>query len=210
MDGYTNDIDDDFVARNGRRRTSYTTASPDTQNASATSPRRLTGLASSPTASAFNSHPQDGQERSQPSIPYYVDAKGANQVDDQDQEVANETAAALLRAPINTPGDALHLLLEASGRTESLHQHDSNGQGHPSMTPSSKLRSVEQSRLTRTLPPASHQRHNENIDPAIASNSESRHQPESLEVSNAIAAWSRLRFVRAGWFTAEEAISYID
>lgn len=28
--------------------------------------------------------------------------------------------------------------------------------------------------------------------------------------ADAIKAWSRFRFVRAGWFTAQEAIEYID
>jgi len=28
--------------------------------------------------------------------------------------------------------------------------------------------------------------------------------------SEAIKAWGRFRFVRAGWFTAQEAIEYID
>lgn len=28
--------------------------------------------------------------------------------------------------------------------------------------------------------------------------------------ADAIKAWSRFRFVRAGWFSAQEAIEYID
>ncbi|KAI4173921.1 MAG: hypothetical protein LQ343_002689 [Gyalolechia ehrenbergii] len=199
-----NDIDDDFVARNGRRRTSYTTASPDTQIAPNASPKRSTGLASSPTPITFNSHYRDKHGDSQNSIPYYVDTKIANQSAGQDQEVANETAAALFRTPINVPGDALHLLLEASGRTESLQRQDNDARGRPSS------KSAEQGRLTRPTAPVLHQQRSGNIDPAIGGGSSSSYQAESLEIAEAIRTWSRLRFVRAGWFTAQEAISYID
>ncbi|KAL8718876.1 MAG: hypothetical protein Q9225_004045 [Loekoesia sp. 1 TL-2023] len=198
-EGNTNDLDDDFVARNGRRRTSYTTTSPDTQAAPMRSPRTLTGLATSPTSPAFNSHRQDKQKVSQSSIPYYVDTKAANQAGDQDQEVANETAAKLFRTPINIPGDALHLLLEASGRTESLQRQDSGDRGDRSLPTSLEARSAEQSRYTRP-PPESRQRQVENIDPAIADGSGSPYQPEPSEIKEAIRAWSRLRFVRAGYY----------
>ncbi|KAL9005672.1 MAG: hypothetical protein Q9188_001578 [Gyalolechia gomerana] len=199
-----NDIDDDFVARNGRRRTSYTTASPDTQIAPNASPKRSTGLASSPAPITFNSHYRDKHGDSQNSIPYYVDTKIANQSTGQDQEVANETAAALFRTPINVPGDALHLLLEASGRTESLQRQDNDVRGRPSS------KSAEQGRLTRPTAPVLHQQRSGNIDPAIGGSSSSSYQAKSLEIAEAIRTWSRLRFVRAGWFTAQEAISYID
>ena len=34
-------------------------------------------------------------------------------------------------------------------------------------------------------------------------------ETESQGYKNAVRAWSRFRFVRAGWFTAAEAIDYI-
>jgi hypothetical protein len=34
--------------------------------------------------------------------------------------------------------------------------------------------------------------------------------PSNAELSNQIAAWERLQFVRRGWFTAKEGIAYID
>lgn len=33
---------------------------------------------------------------------------------------------------------------------------------------------------------------------------------QSLGYLDAVKAWSRLRFVRAGWLTVEEAMAYID
>lgn len=49
------------------------------------------------------------------------------------------------------------------------------------------------------------------IDPALAS--EGLEKPSRLlepGYKEAIKAWSRFRFVRAGWFTPAEAIDYID
>lgn len=166
-------------------------------------PKRSIGSATTPTKTAFNSHSQDQYGESQSTVPYYVDTRTANRNTGQDQEVANETAATLLKTPINTPGDALHLLLEASGRTESFQRQDSGLQRHQALRPSVDTQSFRRSS------PISHQR-SQIIDPAIAADIHSQAQIESPEVAGAIKAWSRLRFVRAGWFTAREAISYID
>lgn len=49
------------------------------------------------------------------------------------------------------------------------------------------------------------------IDPALATegfDSSTRIQEQGYK--DAIKAWSRFRFVRAGWFTPPEAIDYID
>lgn len=45
------------------------------------------------------------------------------------------------------------------------------------------------------------------VDPVLAQQAALRAQPGYQE---ALRAWSRFRFVRAGWFTAQEAIEYID
>ncbi|KAG6210926.1 hypothetical protein E4U50_002489 [Claviceps purpurea] len=44
-------------------------------------------------------------------------------------------------------------------------------------------------------------------DPGLAQQSDMQAQPGYAQ---ALRAWSRFRFVRAGWFTAQEAIEYID
>lgn len=209
-EGYTNDIDYDFIARNGRRRTSYTAGSPDTQIPLTRSPKRSPGSATTPTNSTYKSHSQDRYGDTPSSIPYYVDTKSANQPAGPNQEVANETAAALFKTPINTPGDALHLLLEASGRTESLQREDSINQRYQSLSSSSNAQSTESGRATRQAHSTAPQQRRENIDPAITGNNQSYDEVEKRGVADAIKAWSRLRFVRAGWFTAREAISYID
>ncbi|KAL8930657.1 MAG: hypothetical protein Q9208_000528 [Pyrenodesmia sp. 3 TL-2023] len=199
-EGYANDIDDDFIARNGRRRTSYTTASPDTHLPPNGSPR---------TSPTFSNHPRNQYGEPQSSTPYYVETEVATQDARPNQEVANETAAALFKTPINTPGDALHLLLEASGRTESLQRQDTINQGYQALPPASNPQSTGRRRATRPSSSARQQRR-EDIDPAITGNPQSQDGVEMPGVADALKSWSRLRFVRAGWFTAQEAISYVD
>lgn len=46
------------------------------------------------------------------------------------------------------------------------------------------------------------------IDPALSDPQAERRQDQGYK--DAIRAWSRFRFVRAGWFTPAEAIDYID
>lgn len=46
------------------------------------------------------------------------------------------------------------------------------------------------------------------IDPALSDPQGDRRQTQGYK--DAIKAWARFRFVRAGWFTPAEAIDYID
>ncbi|KAL8860029.1 MAG: hypothetical protein Q9178_003578 [Gyalolechia marmorata] len=206
VEGYNDDLDDDFIARNGRQRTSFTTSSPDTQLLTPNSPRRPAVSSTSPAISGLN--PQGITEPK--TIPYYPESTASNQTAVQDQEVANETAAALFHTPINTPGDALHLLLEASGRSECLQRQTSVDQAHRNDFSSQKAQLAQQPHFTRPGPPLSLPDRKENIDPEIAGGGRSQHLVESPDIADALRTWSRLRFVRAGWFTAPEAIAYID
>lgn len=47
------------------------------------------------------------------------------------------------------------------------------------------------------------------IDPALT-NHATRDPSAEPGYAEALKAWTRFRFVRAGWFTAAEAIDYID
>ena len=123
--------------------------------------------------------------------------------------MTNETAAALFQSPINTPGDALHLLLKASGQSESLQRRDSSSQTSQQLSQSNQdnVPSTDSHGFTKPGLPLSVLVQNETIDPVIAGLRSSQYTPQYLK---ALKSWSRLRFVRAGWFTASEAISYID
>lgn len=136
----------------------------------------------------------------------------AKSEDSQDQEVANDTAAALFQSPINIPGDALHLLLKASNQSEFLQRKDIEAQRRHSRGPSAPGPSSTQEsyRYIKGVAPQTSQgsRYESNIDPAIAAdktgNCKATIPKETLDT------WSRLRFVRAGWFTAREGILYIN
>lgn len=124
------------------------------------------------------------------------------------RHVTNETAAEFLSKEINGPGDALHLLFEAAGRTGDLNRHsiDRNTKPVKSSSPTNTT-----SHLTTT--PGGPKPGVDFVDPAITAKptrSDDYHTRAVPGFHEAIQAWSRLRFVRAGWFTAREAMLYIE
>ena len=152
-------------------------------------------------------------EQPRPSSQYSIANHPSGKIENgPDQELTNEAAATLFQSPINTPGDALHLLLQASGQSEAMHRHGTADQSfHLHSSPASAFPSSmnsiapERSRTAQQLGSGTLAG---NIDPAITDNGVER---ETLQTTKAdLAVWSRLRFVRAGWFTAKEAINYID
>lgn len=152
-----------------------------------------------------------GREPNHSTSQYAVQSQSSKAEDGQDQEVANETAVALFQSPITSPGDALHLLLQASGQSEDFQNHMSLNHGKPNPSSQNTGSAVkhEASRPVQThrprLPPQSQ---TAAIDPAIAGLGTSSHTINADR--SALNVWSRVRFVRAGWFTAKEAIAYID
>jgi hypothetical protein len=118
----------------------------------------------------------------------------------------NKAAADALNPAIATSYDALYLLSQAAGQTgESGMQNQQNGArniqspsttfGSPGSTNPSHHRTV-----SNTMTPSNI------IDPAMVLDN----GQANLEYQNALRAWSRMRFVRAGWFNAHEAIDYIE
>ena len=129
----------------------------------------------------------------------------------QDQEVTNEAAAALFQSPINTPGDALHLLLKASNQSEELeNQEASNASNVGGQTGWAQSGTGGNHSLPTTAFGATQQTGQDanpaNLDPAITGAGQGSPTPSR----EALSIWSRLKFVRAGWFTAREAVAYID
>lgn len=130
---------DEYAAHN-RRRKLFQGQTPSTAPYARTGRAHdLTqGIARSPSPSSpEQSHNWSGREGSQQGDLYTdsnIQARGATP---GDQEVTNETAAALFQSPINGPADALHMLLEASGRTGDLQRQTSSGQGDPTPNASS-------------------------------------------------------------------------
>ena len=142
----------------------------------------------------------------------YVASQEMREAEDgQDQEVSNETAAALFQSPINVPGDALHLLLKASDESEHMQRRDAASRGRRSTSQS--VRNSGIAHATYHSGPSPHHQAEQNfpvdIDPAISGNNADVDSTRVIPME-ALKLWSRLRFVRAGWFTAKEAISYVD
>lgn len=123
-------------------------------------------------------------------------------------ELKDETAAALFQTPINTPEDALQLLLKASD----LELQNTLHQGNPQSKRDAKSRKGSDTYQFSRGPPTEsvvEQGQSAIIDPEIVrgglnNGSSTEFSPETLGI------WSRLRFVRAGWLTAREAVAYVN
>lgn len=153
----------------------------------------------------------EDQDRSYQPSSYVRETEQDPAVTPGEQEVTNETAAALFQSPINNPGDALHLLLEASGRTGDLHRQASF-KGEESKIVRSRTSAHGGAQRPNFIQPSDHHEYLSKIDPAIANSTASENEPASVLnlYRKALKTWSSLRFVRAGWFTAIEAMAYIE
>lgn len=127
----------------------------------------------------------------------------------------NKTAADLLSPTISNSHDALHLLSEAAGRTEDLNRQ---GVGNGVRQPSSYGQSMsgvnsplQHTRSAAPKPPRSTSSESQQQQQPVESRQKSVIAPELQDLGylDAVKAWSRLRFVRAGWLTVEEAMAYI-
>lgn len=209
----TEELGDDIAAYNVRRKSARASGSfqggqPSTQDA----------IRPAHTGSISAGSPHNGYSYGPPGPPqtssqYPVAQPPTGRVEDgQDQELTNEAAAALFQSPINTPGDALHLLLQASGQSEIMQRQgfaDQSAPVNPSQVPpfpSSTIKSPSERLKTSQQP--SQGTYAGNIDPAITSSGIERDTLDALKAD--LLVWSRLRFVRAGWFSAKEAINYIN
>lgn len=206
---------DDYAIYNRRKKTSRSQSFQETSASRNFESQASAGSVSQSPTSGGQGYDWNSHERTQTEL--YASNTTPNRANTPgDQEVTNEAAAALFQSPINQPADALHLLLEASGRTGDLHRQSSMNQGKqrtdeserraPSMT-ARPYRSIG----LKTSMSLQRQHDTTNIDPAIAGDmGTAGSEDESNRLREKLKIWSRLRFVRAGWFTAREAMSYID
>ena len=209
----SDDLPSNNPSRNRRRRTTYG------------KPTAKIDVAPAPMAQAYLSPQSEGRAplrdhtglqdhgTQQQLDPYFVNNTANTDEAGQDQEVTNETAAALFQAQINTPGDAIHLLLEASGRSEDIQLQSQSGQGlcqgvTRGRESASSSDSPHAAKPEPVEPPVNQTRLI-SLDPAIAGIGMNHVSQESLSEVDAQRVWSRMRFVRAGWFTAKEAIAYV-
>lgn len=137
----------------------------------------------------------------------------------------NKTAAELLSPAISNSHDALHLLSEAAGRTEDLNRQSlenryAANQSASTFGPQNSHTgrpSVAGSRITSNAriqkPGSARSRYEGTALASAMTNHDVQNEPsvglEDPGYMSAMRAWSRLRFVRAGWFTIDEAMAYI-
>ncbi len=135
-------------------------------------------------------------------------------VDDQ-----HLTAEKLLHTEVYSGHDALNLLFEAAGRSGDI-AHPRISQAEMKTAPVAVMEPPMNGSMARDVlnPPYAHlptsKRHPTTIpiDPAITGGKPFTNSPSVADQGpgdRALRAWSNCRFVRAGWFTAREAIAYI-
>lgn len=197
----------------------------------AAAPHRMSIASSQPYIPAPTSVPSDQYPRHRASFSGVGRPSLLPHGIDSGQHMMNKTAAELLSPAISNTHDALHLLSEAAGRTEDLNRQQLELQlsqrqaststftssaspmmGQANNTPgkASRSNSSTQQGVSRAWYPRS--KGSATADPII-DGQEAVDSPKVLddvEYTNARRAWSRLRFVRAGWFTVDEAMAYIS
>lgn len=177
--------DDDYAARNGRK-SSRTGGSLGGYETVLHDPRRSLTSGTLSAASPLDGYSLPGDGPFQQPRSCSADNVIRRSEDGQDQEVANETAAALFQTPINIPGDALHLLLKASNESEEFQRKDTANlrrrpTGHPVQGSTSTHN--HPSTQSRSQQPRGGQHYMANIDPAI-SGSNAAHRRLSLPAGN--------------------------
>ncbi|KAJ5122539.1 hypothetical protein N7448_003671 [Penicillium atrosanguineum] len=138
------------------------------------------------------------------------------------QPMMNRTAVELLSPAITNTHDALHLLSEAAGRTEDLNrfaarQSVSSFNSGPSPLAHGNSPAGSFSRTPRSGLSMGGNTYFQGggagiVDPQISDNNGQPEEPANTAdpgFLDAIRAWSRLRFVRAGWMTVEEGMEYV-
>ncbi|KAJ6785906.1 hypothetical protein PWT90_05547 [Aphanocladium album] len=216
---------EEYIIRNGRRKLQ------------ATSPARYDrrSYAESPvpqTSANWRSQPlrrPDGGRREK--------RTGDYSDDEGNQTLENLEAQSVMRHTVYGQHDALDLLYKAatdrsapsphaadptrSTNTSSLSSPAPNHRRDGSIVSASGAAAATSAASTsHTLPPQPHNRRHSSIremprqPSASARPAQVEHHTSDLAshpaYADAIKAWSRFRFVRAGWFTAQEAIEYID
>lgn len=166
-----------------------------------------------------------------PAYPIGERATGASYGLEGGTPMMNRTAVELLSPAISNSHDALHLLSEAAGRTEDLNRQSMENRyavrqsASSFSSPMSPMTQVGTPRSTGNsfswTPRAGAMGMGNYFQPVGASgpvDAQMSGGRGQLDVSgtfqdpgfaDAVKAWSRLRFVRAGWLTVEEAMDYM-
>ncbi|KAJ5160183.1 uncharacterized protein N7482_007187 [Penicillium canariense] len=171
-------------------------------------------------------------ESRNPRLPTYQSGERSSVPGYGGQPMMNRTAVELLSPAITNTHDALHLLSEAAGRTEDLNRQTienrygarrsvssynsgpsplahgnspGNLSGSFSRTPRSGMAAGGNGFLQSGGGPGIV----ESQIPEDSGQRDNSPNPQDPGFIDAVRAWSRLRFVRAGWMTVEEGMEYV-
>ncbi|EJP67170.1 hypothetical protein MY5147_006473 [Beauveria neobassiana] len=198
---------EDYIIRNGRRKL----------QATSTSPARIERITYADSPAAQGSTNWRSQPLRRPDGGRRDKRTGDYSEDEGNQTLENLEAQSVMRQTVYGPHDALDLLYKAAtdGSPASNHQRASS-----IVSASAAAAPTSAASTSHTNPIGLHNRRHSSIrelprqPSASARPAQVEHHTSDLAshpaYADAIKAWSRFRFVRAGWFTAQEAIEYID
>lgn len=127
----------------------------------------------------------------------------------QNQHMLNKAAADALNPAIATSYDALALLSQAADQTREASRQDIQNGSTNLQSPLTSFASPTSTNPAHQRPISNKTTPNNVIDPAMMLDDVQQSQGVA-NTEQALRAWSRMRFVRAGWFTAQEAMDYLD
>lgn len=212
--------DDEYIIRNGRKR--HHTAGPGSPQAPVLDKRFYSDVPLTPGGSIGRTQPLrrpgPGEHTRSNSRSSVSASRGRSATefpaDEPNTPLENYEARTVMRKEVYGPHDALDLLYKAA--TDKTHE----GVGMHTHDPSPQSLGLQTPSLNTTRPSdgvsyaqhaATHQRPamDTHIDPQLTKSADGR--PDATPSHpGALNAWTRFRFVRAGWFTAQEAIDYVD
>ncbi|KAH8880446.1 hypothetical protein GQ53DRAFT_538315 [Thozetella sp. PMI_491] len=196
---------DEYIIRNGRKQLRASEAAFD---------RRLySDVPLTPGGTHGRSRPLRRPGTEEPTEDYDRASTGRDLDEDEpNTQLENLEAQSVMRTGMYGPHDALDLLYKAATNKhdEELHQATpssmSTTQGP--VRPDALRKSSHHREAS--IHPRQISRQDNAVDPAIDPALTKRDPADDLGYGEALKAWARFRFVRAGWFTAQEAIDYID
>lgn len=227
-DGGDFEEEDDYELRNGRKRARSAESHQQQQPSANLQFNGANGnqsASASASASAYVSQPltPGGSVGRYEPLRRPTNSSHGHANDDEDQKLNDKSAAVLQTGEIYSGHDALNLLFEAAGRNGDIEQHHRTGSASSLHRPSMLgTGSTPGSQTNFASPQASgtHARNHSRATAAAAESSADVPMPQSYTslpdppneaaFMDALRAWSKFRFVRAGWMTAKEAVRYID
>ena len=130
------------------------------------------------------------------------------------EHMLNKEAANILHPSIATSHEALHLLSVAAGQTEEASRQNSQSLPSHLRSPSTTFGTPSSAGASHRRTLSHHMASGEQMSSEATAFGIAGDQPfdaaENKSYQDALQMWSRMRLVKDGWFTAAEAMAYVD